>query len=199
MFGWLKRTEKNPRWTAYTGRDIWVEQDGYDGQRKAHQPPDFQKEIANANDSMSETCDRLRHEYGLVDEAGTWEVMPESGMFRFTTSAGRTWRAPFGVVASWASISHSWLWAWAIDDAWVFSNFKQVANDAKKIGLMNSWLPLTAPFLLVNEHEAMRLAKLAANQSNMPIVHQISSERGDTSYILAIGHPVWENTEPQSA
>lgn len=139
------------------------------------------------------TLPELYDLYHLSDQKGTWEIFPEQGLFKVTTGTGRSWYAPYGLVASWNRETHSWLWGWGIPaDHRVPPAVLTVPRRLRETGAIRGWRALTEPALLVNEHEAWLLTQLAADASDMPLVYRAQVNAVNVHF-FAIGTPTWSS------
>ena len=138
------------------------------------------------------TSRAIYEEFQIGKEGGRWDALPEEGYIRFTLEDGRTSYASYGVAASWAQHSHSWLWSWAMPDGWVHENASVVSKRAYDFGLERDWNAMTTKSLLVNEHEAWNLTKMVAHLSDMPLVYRAKVNDINWHY-FALSRPSWSN------
>lgn len=184
--------QKKDRWGDYEGRGIWTTGNDNSGPVPVQLSPDFQDTIKQVNEEVGQTSREIYEEFQIGKEGGRWDALPEEGYIRFTLEDGRTSYASYGVAASWAEHSHSWLWSWAMPDDWVHQHARVVSKRCHDFGTEKSWDALTTKSLLVNEMEAWNLTKLAAQISDMPLVYRAKVNDINWHY-FALSRPSWAN------
>jgi hypothetical protein len=81
------------------------------------------------------------------------------------------------------------MWAWDMPEEWMPAPATAVARQLLDVGLKNDWDALTAPMLLINEHEAWHMAKLGAWIAGYPMVYRAMVNDHNHHY-FAIDRPV---------
>ena len=142
--------------------------------------------------NVGQTSREIYEEFQIGKDGGRWDALPDEGYIRFTLEDGRTSYASYGVAASWAEHSHSWLWSWAMPKGWVHPNAQVVSKRAHDFGQDQCWDALTTKSLLVNEMEAWNLTKLVAHASDMPLVYRAKVNDINWHY-FALSRPSWSN------
>ena len=189
MFG---SSQKNDRWGAYAGEGIWAAGADGHGPQPVKPNKEFNDLLRQLDEDVGLTSRAIYEEFQIGKEGGRWDALPEEGYIRFTLEDGRTSYASYGVAASWAQHSHSWLWSWAMPDGWVHENASVVSKRAYDFGLERDWNAMTTKSLLVNEHEAWNLTKMVAHLSDMPLVYRAKVNDINWHY-FALSRPSWSN------
>lgn len=189
MFG---THQKNDRWGDYEGEGIWTSGSDTGGPHPIHETADFREAVIKLGEDVGQTSREIYEEFQIGKDGGRWDALPDEGYIRFTLEDGRTSYASYGVAASWAEHSHSWLWSWAMPKGWVHPNAQVVSKRAHDFGQDQCWDALTTKSLLVNEMEAWNLTKLVAHASDMPLVYRAKVNDINWHY-FALSRPSWSN------
>jgi hypothetical protein len=188
----IPKQQTTSYWGTYAGEGIWAPCADSDGAYPVDQPMGFRARLERIAEEVSESSRRIYDEFGIGIEGARWNALPREGYIRFTQPDGRTSYASYGVAASWAEHSHSWLWSWAMPEGWVHAHAQVVARRAREYGIEFDWEALTAKSLLVNEQEAWNLTKLVAHISDMPLVYRAKVNDINWHY-FALSRPSWVN------
>ncbi len=184
--------QKNDRWGDYAGEGIWSSGGSGLGPQPIGDAEEFRDLTQCINEEIGRSSRAIYDEFQIGQEGGRWDAMPDDGYIRFTLEDGRTSYASYGVAASWAEHSHSWLWSWAMPEGWVHPLAQIVSKRAHDLGQKKGWDALTTKSLLVNENEAWNLTKLAAHASEMPLVYRAKVNDINWHY-FALSRPSWSN------
>ena len=194
MFGIFDRKggfEADHRHGDYDGDGIWLCCPDC-GKPRRLQDAAFDGRLEALCGEVGETSEAQMRAFGMSTGEGRWDVVPEGPMFVFTTPEGRRATASYGVVASWNDTSHSWLWAWAFPETWMPEPALDVARHLKIRGTEETWEAVTTKNLVLGEHEAWHLAKLAARAAHFPMVYRARVNEVNWHY-FAIGRMSWES------
>lgn len=186
----MTEDHRHPDWGDYTGEGIWRVCPSCNAPHEVTDPA-FQNEIQDACYQVSASSQKAYEEFGF-SKPGRWGVDAKNGIFTNTLDAGPRAVAPYGIIGSWNSENHSWLWSWAMSDSWMPAKAKEVAQRFYDVGEEYDWEAVTSKNLLVNEKEAWHLTHLAAYVSGYPIVYRAKVNEINHHY-YAIGAMTWEN------
>lgn len=174
----------------YEGEGVWYECGNCEAVHEIEEAPSYRRLIEDLCRDVGESSRAIMEEFDIYG-AGRWNALREEGLFKFTTEDGRTCIAPYGTVASWNDVSHSWLWAWAMPEGWIEDAEKAVCLKLKaRADEEGDWDPVEYPRLFVNEHEAWHLTNLAAWVNDMPLTYRAKVNEINWQY-FAIGRPKW--------
>jgi len=188
----IPKQRTNPQWGAYAGEGIWTHSGSTLGAQPVDEPMGFRAKLERISEEVSDSSRKLYDEFRIGAEGARWNALPAEGYIRFCDPDGRTSYASYGVAASWAEHSHSWLWSWAMPKGWVHDHAQVVSKRAREYGFEFGWEALTNKSLLVNEQEAWNLTKLVAHISDMPLVYR--AKVNDINWhFFALGRPSWVN------
>lgn len=188
----IGKSQKNERWGDYQGEGIWTARPDNAGAHRVKETEEFRALLSELCEDIGQTSREIYDEFQIGREGGRWDALPDQGYIRFTLEDGRTSYAGYGVAASWAEHSHSWLWSWAMPRDWVHPHAQVVAKRAFDFGREKGWDALTTKSLLVNEHEAWNLTKMVAYLSDMPLVYRAKVNDINWHY-FALSRPSWSN------
>ncbi len=194
MFGWWKRKKDpapgNNAWGDYEGAGIALICPDCSAPHMLEETPQFRALLEHLCQEIGDSSQKIYDEFNLLGE-GSWEVQPEEDMLKFKDAGGKTCYAHYGLIASWNETTHSWMWAWGMPEAWgtpeaCLGVVRALCDRAKA----EDWQAATERMLLVNEHEAWHLTKLAAHISDMPLVYR--GKVNDANWhFYAIGQLRW--------
>jgi len=167
-----KEDHRNPRWGAYIGEGMWTPCQECGGAHPVKEADGFRTRLNRIAEEIGQSSRALYEEFQIGAEGARWNALPQDGYIRFSHPDGRTSYASYGVAASWAEHSHSWLWSWSMPEGWVHEHAQVVAKRDHDAGRDFGWDALTRKSLLVNEQEAWNLTKLFPHLSDMPLVYR---------------------------
>ena len=198
MLNWFKRRaasqpdtpEQDPRWGDYDGEGIWFICPDCEA---SHEVTDteFLDQVSAACREIDATTKQLYDDFGFAEAGGSWDVDPDIPRFCMTMADGRRASGAYGVVGSWNEKSHSWLWAWQMDDEWMPAPAKSAARHLKTHGDEHGWQITSARHLLLNENEAWHMTNLAAQAAGFPGTYRAKVNDINHHYFI-IDHMKWE-------
>lgn len=191
MFGYQEIRNLRAAPTKYDGAGIWLVCPECGLTHERLNDPEFDALLdplcVEIGDTTREACSLI----GLKALGGHCTIQPDKGQIVFTSPDGRTAMARYGIVASWNSVTHSWLWAWGFPETWnVPDACLSLARGLRARADANDWRAVSTRLLRVNRGEALRLASLAAHVRGYPMVHRAQAH-DRTCHFLAIGQLHW--------
>lgn len=194
MFGfWKRRKKTTDSPPTYDGEGIWL---GCPDCGQAHEKledPDFDALMERLCSEVGESSRELYREFGMDSGDGRWDVLPEEGIFKITTPEGRTAHARYGLVASWNSDTHSWLWAWAFPEEWNTPEAcLQPVRATRARAEQEGWEAATRRVLRINEHQAWHLTNLVAEVNGFPMTYR-GKVNDDNHHYYAVDRLAWAN------
>ncbi len=192
MLKWFRKPQKNDA-PDYDGEGVWYHCGNCDARHAIDETPEYRNLIEDLCTTVSDSSRELYERLGIGSGDGRWDVLPDEGLFKFTTAEGRSAIAEYGVVGSWNDQTHSWLWTWAMPEDWLTPASRRVCETLKaRADTEKDWEPVQWGTLFVNEHEAWHLTNLAAWVNNMPMVYRAKVNDLNWHY-FAIAEPRWTN------
>ncbi|WP_417720637.1 DUF6882 domain-containing protein [Salipiger sp.] len=179
-------------WGGYAGQGLWVI-DPATGEPQPACDPGFARMLDLVAEEARDSMPPLVAEFGLDDPRLDWTLLPRRGLLRATTPEGATWFARYSQISTWNEDGHGWLWSWAEPAAPDLPDTLRIAAHRLRLdGRNHGWRAATERCLLVDAATAWRLALLAAQASDYPLVFRAPA--GGGSYrLLALDFPVRTN------
>jgi hypothetical protein len=167
---------------TYPGAGIFVICPDCENYHVAPERPGFDATVQDACVGITKTTQANYDAFGILEPGGRWDMNQDEGLFVFTQANGRRSGARFSLVGSWVAHSCSWMWAWGLPESHITPATRRASDLARTLGAENDWPVLTSRLLLLNDHEAWHLTKLAASLAGHKVVYRAPVNDKATAY-----------------
>lgn len=174
---------------GYAGEGIWRHCPECGGAHPIAEPAQFRSLLEQVGRDVSQTSQALYDSCDISKPGGTWQIDPDSALFRFTSPDGVRRYARYGMIGSYNRASHSWMWGWAFPEDWMPGPARDLAHRLRDWGGAQGWQTLLEPTLTMNEFDAWHMTELAAHVAGYPMVYRAAVNDINLHY-FAIDRPM---------